>query len=504
MMRRVLQTAMALGLGQLLQIFSQWVLPPLFLASFGVEGFATWLLLTAAVSHLNTLDIGLQTFLINELTLLRERGEMDRFQSLQSVGLRLSLALIAFGVVMCGGLWVLPTEQWFGGAFSPVNKAAVSLLGLQILGLILFGQLSGLFRVMGNPRRGAHWQNAQKATHLAVTAILAGTGKSFAIIAAGQGASLLLVFLAMVFVLARQFPGVLPRWGRWDRREAIRVAQQSAFFGLFSVNQLLVFQLPLILLARFSTPTSVVVFSTARTLFSAVRQISNVALAALSPELTRLMGARDRAGLARAYQWAEPLLYGVSLMGAVVVFVVAPLLMSVWLRKPELFNSGFFALMFAASLCMQVKELKLYFQHATNQHTQTATFTTATYALMLAWGPLAGIWGGAYWLVVGWIATEIIQAAYIHRCNERLMAFEGELTWVPTVKLWVGCALASALFASSAVGSFAMSRFQQWGASLCFCLLAAVTVFVVFRGPYFLRELWRRRQPSPPFLLTTF
>ncbi|MBI3870622.1 MAG: hypothetical protein HY299_19000 [Verrucomicrobia bacterium] len=504
MLKRVFQTAMALGLGQMLQILGQWCLPPVFLASYGVDGFASWLLLTAAVSHLNTLDFGLQTFLINELTLLRQRGEMDRFQSLQSVGLRLSLGLMSLGCVFCLGVWLIPVERWMRASLSTGIKGALCLLGLQMLGLILFGQMSGLFRVMGHPRLGAHWQNAQRAVNLGVTAMLAWSGKSFWMIAAGQLISLAGVFLSMMVVLSRAFPEALPRWGRWDRNEALRMTRQSAFFGLFSINQLLVFQLPLILLAQFGDATAVVTFSTARTLFSSARQISNVALAALSPELTRLMGLRDRAGLARAYQWAEPLLYGLSLMGGAVVFVLSPAVVGFWLRRPELFQPGFFALMFAASLCMQVKELKLYFQHATNEHVRTAAFTTATYALMLLWGPLALLFGGSSSLIAGWIATEIVQGLFIHRCNSRLMGANGRLEWMSTMKMWSACGAVSLFFSSPIAETVTLNRMEQWGAALSFCLLAGVCVFLLFRGPHFLRELWRRFRPTPIPATTTF
>src|SRR5262245_12599677 len=79
MFQRVFKSIAALGIGQVLHILSQLAMPPVFIAAYGVDGFALWLLLTAAISHLNTLDFGLQTYLVNELTLLYHGGKRERF-----------------------------------------------------------------------------------------------------------------------------------------------------------------------------------------------------------------------------------------------------------------------------------------------------------------------------------------------------------------------------------------------------------------------------------------
>ena len=90
MLRRIVKTLAALGAGHGVQTLSQLLLPPAFIAAYGIEGYGEWLALSAAVGYLGTLDFGLQTYVLNRLTALYHRGEFEEFHRVQSVGLSMS------------------------------------------------------------------------------------------------------------------------------------------------------------------------------------------------------------------------------------------------------------------------------------------------------------------------------------------------------------------------------------------------------------------------------
>src|SRR5215475_279017 len=108
MFKRVLKTVLALAAGHGIQTLSQLLIPPAFIAAYGVQGYGEWLVLSAAVGYLSTLDFGLQTYVLNELTALYHRNEMERFHKVQSVGLWLMLIFVSAGIILAASAFILP------------------------------------------------------------------------------------------------------------------------------------------------------------------------------------------------------------------------------------------------------------------------------------------------------------------------------------------------------------------------------------------------------------
>src|SRR5262245_28376902 len=195
MLQRILKSIVALGVGQIIHILTQLAMPPVFIAAYGIDGFALWILLAAVTAHFSTLDFGLQTFVVNELTMLHQRGERRRFHQVQSTGMWLALGLVAIGTVLAALVFVVPVGKWIGCDDTRETHWTLFLLALQILGLILGGQLTGLYRVVANASRGVAWQNCQRGLLLVCSLALAATHAPFWQIAAAQAGSVLLVLI---------------------------------------------------------------------------------------------------------------------------------------------------------------------------------------------------------------------------------------------------------------------------------------------------------------------
>ena len=494
MFQRVLKTIAALGVGQIIHILTQLVLPPVFITAYGTDGFALWLLLTAATAHLNTLDFGLQTYLVNELIVLRHRGDTRRFHQLQSVGMRLSLSLVFCGLMLAGVACALPLGKWIGFEDSLGTQWTLFFLAVQVLGGILFGQVNGLYRVIGQAPRGVRWSNLLRFSSLAATALLALIHSPFWLIAAAQAGCLLAVLLVVLFTLRDRAPEIFPRLSYWNATTAGRVLRQSSFFGLFTLNQWLVFQGPVLLLNRVAGPSAVVTFSVARTLFSFVRQIGNLVLAALAPELARLKGLNDRATLSRACRQTESLIHAVALLVGTMVFLATPALLRYWLGQPELYDPVIFLGVMLASLVMLVKEIKLYFQHATNEHVPTAIVTIAAYLLMLIGAiPAMRLWQVSGLLMV-WLLAEMVQVLFLQRFNERLLGTEEGVKWKSLRRVGSGLALvALVLSVSPSILRTSGVCGQLIGATVLLPVLAAACVWWFDLSPL-LRQGWHRWQ----------
>src|SRR5262245_19253362 len=305
---RILKTLVALSAGHGVQTVTQLLLPPAFIAFYGIQGYGEWLALSAAVGYLGVLDFGLQTYVLNRLTGLYHREEFGEFNRVQSVGLWLTLGFVAVGSLFASLTFLVPVAQWLRISGSPSALAwTVFWLALQILASIPFGQVLGIYRTFGQAHQGVMWGNAHRVLVLLVTLATAWLHAPFWLIAFAQFIVAVGVLLAVLGWLRRSQPALHPRLDYWSGSVAREILRASAFFGLFMVNNFLVYQAPVLMLQRFLGTPLVVVFSVARTLFSFVRQGAALLQQAIAPEIARLNGVGDHDMLIRLYVLFESL-----------------------------------------------------------------------------------------------------------------------------------------------------------------------------------------------------
>ncbi|MFY9747905.1 MAG: hypothetical protein WAK25_16590, partial [Acidobacteriaceae bacterium] len=79
-LKRILKLLAAFFTGQGVSIVTQLLVPPFFLHRYahGVEVYGEWIALTAAVSYLNTLNSGLQTYANNQMAIHYNGGEVEQ------------------------------------------------------------------------------------------------------------------------------------------------------------------------------------------------------------------------------------------------------------------------------------------------------------------------------------------------------------------------------------------------------------------------------------------
>src|SRR5439155_18084622 len=162
MLRRITKVASALAAGNVAYILSQLLLPPAFIAAYGINGYGEWLALTAAASWTQMLDCGLQTFIINELSVQFHRGNLARVKQLQSVALRISAAMLGTGLLITMGvLAVAPLNTLLGLSMTRMAASVIAALFVAeaVLGIV-WGQLNGMIRSFGYPHRAEVWAQA--------------------------------------------------------------------------------------------------------------------------------------------------------------------------------------------------------------------------------------------------------------------------------------------------------------------------------------------------------
>jgi O-antigen/teichoic acid export membrane protein len=474
MFKRVLKTALALAAGHGIQTLTQVLLPPAFLEAYGLQGYGEWLVLSAAVGYLGTLDFGLQTYVLNELTTLYHRGDMTQFHRVQSVGMGLTLLFTVAGILLAACVFLLPAASLLDVAGSHVSVAwIVFLLALQILVAIPLGQIIGVYRTFGQAHRGVTLSNLYRLVSLGLTLGMALSRAPFWLIALGQVLVILIAGVVILFCLRRYHSEVCPRVDYWDARLASEILRPSVFFVFFILNQFVIFQAPLLLINHAFGAGAVVAFSVCRTLFSFVRQGSSLLQASLAPEVTRLNGVGDKERLVRVYLLSESAVLAAALVINVGLLLLSPSILWVWLKRPELFDLKMFVLMMLVSILMSVKDYKLYFQYATNRHVQAALVTFISYsAMMLIALPLIQTLG-VNGLLMLWVLVELLQIGFLHVFNAHLLAATSLLSLRPALRLLV--ALAVVLVVLVPARGFLQSRDFIWHSVAAFCVSAVLT-----------------------------
>lgn len=429
MVRRVAKTASAVAGGQVALVLSQVLLPPAFLGSYGVTVYGEWLALSAGAAWLLSLDFGMQAFITNQLSLEYFASNLPRLRQLQSVGLRISLAVVLTGFLLAGGLiWLVPLNTVLKLSMPRSMASAIAIcLVLQVLVGILWGQLNGVLRAIGYPHRAENWGQIQKFLYFAGTYSLVLKHAPLWWLPLAQLATFVVMTAVSLADLRRLESRVLPTMRYWDRVTAKEVLKPSLWFGSFTLNQFLLFQVPILVLNQTLGKQAVVVFSICRGMYGMVRQGIATFRYAIRPEITRLAGLQEWPRLRRMYSICERLSFTAGIVASALAFVAAPRILVLWTRRQDMFSAPLYAAMMLCTIVVIGKDTRLDLQYATNRHIRSAMLCLFTYVVFAIGSVPAARFAGGVGIAVLWAAVEIVQMTLMHTENREV---------VPTLSYW--------------------------------------------------------------------
>ncbi|HEX3986238.1 MAG TPA: hypothetical protein VHX13_06445 [Acidobacteriaceae bacterium] len=445
MLKRIFKMLAAQGAGIGVLLLTQFLLPPIFLHSYGVSGYGEWLVLSAAISYLSTLNFGVTTYASNQLTILRQQNDLEQYRRLQASTLSIIAALIAGGTVICVVVALLPLNRLLD--LHGISRAEAGLtalfFGLQMMAQILGGYYNNLFMVVQETHRGTMWWNARRLGATLAAAALAIFHQSFAIIAFGQFVAVLLIAILALVDLKVRMKGMPLGFAGADWVTAKSTLKPSGMFALVYMQTFLLFQAPVILLQWLLGPEIVVLFTISRTVLSTARQFLSTITSAIAPEITFSFGGGDMKKLLDIFHYSERLVFSLIPVANLGALLFSPLLLDIWLHKPALFETYTYALMALVSAVMSMREHKQYFQYSTNVHYRLA--------LIVFWGNLAMIsvsipttyWFGLHGFMITWLVSEAAQMGLLYRENKKLFGDDASITLMPAFKLvlFLACCL---------------------------------------------------------------
>ena len=124
-----------------------------------------------------------------------------------------------------------------------------------------------------------------------------------------------------------------------------------------------------------------------------------------------------------------------SLAAGFGAFLFAPIIVSLWLHRPELFEPYSYGIMVRVSAAISMKDHKQFFQFSTNTHRRLAMIVFCANLLMVGLSvPMVERFGLDGFLTV-WLASESSQMALIYLENKKLFDFDRSVSFAPVVKL---------------------------------------------------------------------
>lgn len=341
------------------------LLTALVVRRLGVERFEMWSLILATVTLLTLVDLGTRLTFSNRMAAAANRGDVARAVAIyrESNSIFLGLGMLVFGLTLAFAFWT-PVQHLLGfdRPLDNSERVVAACLGLGIAVRMAVGNVSAVYRVNMSFARGTiviAVSEVARAIAMVVAVIvwpslLAPAIATVAVTIATYGV-LIPVDLARLYV---------PYRFAFSRPTAIslhRAVPESVMFATSYLPNVLLVQIPVMLVGSRSASGALAAFVLMRTISNSLRSLTQSFLGVLGMELGRLESQDRMLELRIAYSRLS-LLVSVS-FGAICGFVWnwADLLVTWWTGRVALFDPTLLAVMLAPLVIAPVAQLTIPF-----------------------------------------------------------------------------------------------------------------------------------------------
>jgi O-antigen/teichoic acid export membrane protein len=343
---RVAKGTLANILGQVLNVGGQLALVPILLLYWGNQVYGEWLALTAMVAYLSTLDLGMQTYVVNRLNQCHSTGQMDEYTRVLHTGLLVNLVLPFVGFCLALPLiFAAPLSRWLQLRATDPGMAAwvAAFLSLQIVYSIGYGLIVGIYRTINEYARGQMIVNIRYLLNLVLTIACVAAGGLLLSVAVVQLLLLFAISIAVCIDIHRRRPEIHIGISHADRRLAWQlIVPSSMFLGIQLVAGLWIQGSTLLVSSMFGAAV-LVVFSSLRTLSNLIRQASATVQLALWPEFTALDAQAKEVPLRNLHLLGAKIVMTIAVCSTVFLLTAGDRLVAFWTRGRVPYDSSLMA-----------------------------------------------------------------------------------------------------------------------------------------------------------------
>lgn len=365
-------------LGNGLTLLTNFLIPPLFIASLGTERYGAWLYLFTIPTSLAMCDLGVSAAFSTEVYKLYAKGEREAAARIFKTGVKaiggLMVAALLISSVIVGSRYLVHGDAEL--------HTTVLLLCAYVLSGFMSELLSSSYKITGLYHRfqsiGLFSKLAEIGALLALIPLNDFRQMAFAMLLVR-----LLSTAGSTFVALRLAPELSQgSWRGWIPFRHLVVPSL-----MYAANPLIMFialQVPLLIIAPTAGMTAVVTYTTVRTLTRLPLQISNQVSMSLYTEFTRLHASGQRETITSLYRKSLWLIAGMFLLYAVGGLLLGDEVYASWLKHvPPEFHFVFVVLACDAAFESLMRH-RSSLSSATNQHARDTLFQLAAVSLSIA------------------------------------------------------------------------------------------------------------------------
>jgi O-antigen/teichoic acid export membrane protein len=409
---RFLKGLGANSVGQIINLATRVLLPPLFLRAWGADVYGEWLVLSSFVAYLSLTDMGGQTYIVNRLTQAYAQQDFSLFRRVLHTGLAIFLFMpTAVFLLFTSAILIVPPES-----ILPILKTdhqivvwVLAILAFQFVFSLPQGVLLGIYRAVGLLPRGAMLANLIPFLQLALMAAALWLGSGMALIAGLQMLPYPLVALIAVWELNRRFPqfSLLSLKGA-EYSMGLTFVKPSLHFLSIQITQTFSIQGMILVVATVLSPIQVVVFSTTRTVVASMRQLLNLIANTAWPEMTRLDAQQDVDGL---YTLFRAVLRSSLFLAAVLASIFhffGGAIYHLWLGSEVKYEQVIMDLFLVYFLQLVFWVSCSHLLTSTNRHHSLSKILLAASALTIVLALVGGRYFGLQGVIIGMILGDLI------------------------------------------------------------------------------------------------
>jgi len=344
---RIISGISANVFGQLVTVAVQLAGVPLLLNYWGVQYYGEWLLLFSLPAYLGLSDLGLGTVATTEMSMCLARQDYEQAKRIFRGSF---FCVIAVGFATCSLFsvlaWALPWHDWLN--LQEITAAelstAMTLLTWYVFFAIFLTLLLGAYRTIGRYAHGQVISNLFRLLEFAalLAAVIFGGG---VVAAAAAFLSVRVLYAGFVWLDIRH----RAEWLRLEKFSfewpTVRpllpasLSMMTVYLGQNFMTQGLVTILGIMLGA-----TSVVMFSTVRTLCNFAKQVIGVINLSVFSEYSISLGKQDFKALRRLHTRAVQAVVGLTLVSVIGLKLLGPFVLDFWTKGRVVAEEPFFSL----------------------------------------------------------------------------------------------------------------------------------------------------------------
>jgi O-antigen/teichoic acid export membrane protein len=322
-------------LGQILNIGGQLALVPILLHYWGTEIYGEWLALSAMVTYLATLDLGMQTYVVNRLNQCYSVNDMEEYTRVLHTGFLVNLLIPALGFAVTLPLILMaPLTKWLQLRDTDPSTAAwvTVLLSLQVVYSIGYGVVVGIYRTINEYARGQMIMNVRFLFNVLLTVGIVLYGGQMRAVATAQLALLVATSILVYIDLVRRRPEIRIGFSRADWRLGLQFIGPSSMFLGIQISGAVAIQGSTILVSSMFGAATLVVFASLRTLSNMIKQATATVQLALWPEFTALDAQSEQKSLRMLHLLGAKVVMAIAVCSTVFLITVGDRLVAFWTR----------------------------------------------------------------------------------------------------------------------------------------------------------------------------